>query len=62
MKVRLLKKWGNKLKTWPRGQVLEVSHNKANELIRDNIAHEYTGEYPPKGKVKTDFFKPKNKN
>ena len=61
MKIRLLKKWGNKIKTWPRGQVLEVAEGKANELVRDNIAERYTGEYPPKDKVKTDFFKPKNK-
>lgn len=55
MKVRLLTKW----RDWPIGRVIEVFDTKAKEMIRDNIAEKYDGEYPPKQKMKTDFFKPK---
>jgi hypothetical protein len=56
MRIRLLKKWRH----WVKGTTLEVADPKAKELIRDNIAEKYSGEYPPKKKMKTDFFKPKN--
>lgn len=56
MKIRLLKKW----REWPVGRVIEIFDTTAKEMIRDNIAEKYDGEYPPKGKMKTDFFKPKN--
>jgi hypothetical protein len=56
MKIRLLKKW----RTWPVGRVIEIFDTTAKEMIHDRIAVKYTGEYPPKGKMKTDFFKPKN--
>jgi hypothetical protein len=55
MKIRLLKKW----RTWPVGRVIEIFDTTAKEMIRDRIAIKYDGEYPPKGKMKTDFFKPK---
>lgn len=55
MKVRLIKKW----RQWPIGRVIEVFDTKAKEMIRDNIAESYNGEYPPKEKMKTEFFKPK---
>lgn len=55
MKIRLRKKW----RIWSVGTTLEVADPKAKELIRDNIAETYSGEYPPKNKMKTDFFKPK---
>jgi hypothetical protein len=61
MKVRLLKKWDNKGKCYAMGTTLEVADQKAKELIRDNVAEKYTGEYPPKQKMKTEFFKPKIK-
>lgn len=57
MKIRLLKKW----REWPVGRVIDVYDPKAKEMIRDNIAEKYDGEYPPQKKMKTDFFKPKNK-
>jgi hypothetical protein len=38
---------------------MEVFDSKAKQLIRDGFAESYVGEYPPKQKVKTDFFKPK---
>jgi hypothetical protein len=56
MKVRLLKKW----RKWPIGRVIEIFDTAAKEMIRDNIAESYTGEYPPQKKMKTDFFKPKS--
>jgi hypothetical protein len=57
MKVRLLKKW----RVWPVGRVIEIFDSTAKQMIRDNIAESYTGEYPPRQKMKTEFFKPKNK-
>jgi hypothetical protein len=56
MKIRLLKKW----RTWPVGRVIEVFDTTAKEMIQDRISIKYDGEYPPKDKMKTDFFKPKN--
>ena len=55
MKIRLLKKW----REWPIGRVIEVADPKAKQLIFDQTAQQYSGEYPPKQKMKTDFFKPK---
>jgi hypothetical protein len=54
MKVRLVKRW----RAWPIGQVIEVFDSKAKQLIRDGFAEDYNGEYPPKEKMKTEFFKP----
>jgi hypothetical protein len=59
MKIRLLKRWGTKIKTWPRGQVIEIADQKAKELVRENIAVKYDGDYPPSKKLVTDIFKPK---
>lgn len=60
MKVRLLKKWENAGKAYAMATVLEVADPKAKQLISDRIAEKYNGEYPPKQKLKTEFFKPKN--
>lgn len=51
MKVRLIRKW----REWPVGRVIEVFDGKAKELIRDNYAEVYDGEYPPKQKLKTEL-------
>jgi hypothetical protein len=56
MKIRLLSKW----RQWARGTTLEVADPKAKELISESIAEKYDGVYPPKQKMKTDLFKPKN--
>lgn len=61
MKIRLLKKWDNKGKCYAIGTTLEVADPKAKELINDRIAESYNGPYPPKEKMKTEFFKPKIK-
>jgi hypothetical protein len=62
IRLRLLKSYKHKYKldAWPIGQVVQVDNILANELLADKIAELYEGEYPPKQKVKTDFFKPKN--
>jgi hypothetical protein len=59
MKIRLLKKWDWVHRTFPRGTILEVVDGLAKKMINAKTAEEYTGVYPPKGKVKTDLFKPK---
>jgi hypothetical protein len=56
MRIRLLKKW----REYALGTVLEVADPAAKELIYYQRAEKYDGEYPPKNKMKTDFFKPKN--
>ena len=63
IRLRLLKSYKHKykLKPWPIGQVIQTDMALAGELLADKIAELYTGEYPPKDKPKTDFFKPKTK-
>ena len=56
MKIRLLNKW----RDWPMGTVLEVADPKAKDLVCCGIAQRFTDDYPPKEKMKTEFFKPKN--
>lgn len=41
------------------GMVTRVTDGKGRDLIEKGIAEEYSGEYPPKSKVKTNLFKPK---
>lgn len=41
------------------GSKTRVTEDKGRELIENNIADVYTGEWPPKHKTKTNFFKPK---
>jgi hypothetical protein len=60
MKIRMLRKWNNGLKDFVQGNVLEVSDGRAKELIGERLAEKYDGEYPPKDKMITDLFKPKN--
>ena len=45
----------------PIGKIITMTGNLGKKLIGQNIAEEYTGAYPPKKKMKTDFFKPKTK-
>jgi hypothetical protein len=59
MRIRLLKKWDWIHKTFHRGTVLEVSDGVAKKMIQDGSAEQYTGEYPPKEKMKSNLFKPK---
>jgi hypothetical protein len=60
MKVRLKKswKWGS-IKTFHIGTVLEVVDPVAKKMVSEGTAEVYTGPYPPKGKMRTDFFKQK---
>lgn len=48
-----------KRKAWPVGQIINVDNNLAHALLSEKIAEVYNGDYPPKQKTKTDFFKPK---
>jgi hypothetical protein len=61
IRLRLLKSYKHiyKKKAWPRGTVIQVDTRLAHELLADKIAVNYEGEYPPKNKMKTEFFKPK---
>jgi hypothetical protein len=56
MKIRLLKKW----RIYVTGTTLEVADPVAKGLIQERTAERYLGEYPPKQKMKTELFKPKN--
>lgn len=44
----------------PRGKVFNRMRKEAQEMIQKEIAEEYVGPYPPK-KMKSEIFKPKNK-
>jgi hypothetical protein len=58
MRIRLTKKWESKAGSFAFGTVLEVTDDKAKELINDRSAIRYEGDYPPTEKMKTEFFKP----
>jgi len=61
VRARLLKKYQheNKDKSWAIGTIIQGTTQFISELIHKGIAEKYSGEYPPKNKMKTDFFKPK---
>lgn len=58
MRLRILKAYTNSIRTFPIGQIIRVHGSEAKRLIDENIAEEYNGEYPPKKKMKTNFFNP----
>lgn len=59
-KIRLIKSWTNKRgRKYPVGFTLVVDNVLGSELIEKKYGVKYDGEYPPQGKVKTEFFKPK---
>jgi hypothetical protein len=41
------------------GTVINVTNGFAKRLFSEGQAERYTGEYPPKKKMKTELFKPK---
>lgn len=57
VRARLLKRYKhqNKLKTWPIGQVIQGTGQFISELIHEGIAESYSGEYPPKSKMKLNL-------
>jgi hypothetical protein len=58
--VRLLKSWKNDQgRKYPIGWILGISKGVALRMIDGGIAEEYKGEYPPRTKMQTDFFKKK---
>ena len=57
-KVTLLKSWTNNSgRKYPIGQVILCTKELKQELLYGGYAKEFEGTYPPKKKVKTDFFK-----
>jgi hypothetical protein len=59
MRLRLLRKWENHGDVYPRGTIISISTGMAKRMIEEKRAEEYKGEYPPKRKMKTNLFKPK---
>ena len=60
MRVRLLRRHETPHAIYAIGTILNYSKGPAEKLILEGKAEKYSGEYPPKRKMKTDFFKPKN--
>jgi hypothetical protein len=60
MKIRLKQSVLQNKKRYPVGTMLNVTNDYAKELISAGKAEEYKDGLPVQ-KVKTDFFKPKNK-
>ena len=59
-RIQLVKSWTNVFgRKYPVGQILQGTKEFVNELISSGTAKEYKGVYPPRTKVKSDFFKPK---
>lgn len=58
MRVRLLKRWGNSVKSFPMGSIIRVQESFGNRLIENKIGEKFEGKLYPK-KMKTNFFKPK---
>ena len=60
MRLILLKSWLTKRgKRYAVGSIVQVTDSLGDGMVKTKQAKEYEGEYPPKKKVKTDFFKPK---
>lgn len=59
MRVRLLKRDSTPNGSYPMGTILQLTNSYAAKKILEGKAEKYTGEYPPRKKMKTDFFKPK---
>jgi hypothetical protein len=58
MRVRLLKRWGNSVKSFPMGSVIRVQDPLGKRLIENKTGEMFHGKLYPK-KMKTNFFKPK---
>jgi len=59
-KVVLKKSWINRFgRKYPVGQVILCDAELESELKYGGYAEDFDGPYPPKKKVKTEFFKPK---
>ncbi len=59
MRVRLLKRDSTKHGDYPMGTILQLSNWYALKKILEGTAEKYNGEYPPKKKMRTQLFKPK---
>lgn len=57
-RVLLQKSWINDFgKKYSVGTILSLTDTLADKLISKGIGTNYSGKYPPKGKIKTNFFK-----
>ncbi len=62
MRVRLLKSWANvRGRVYPVGTILQVTSYLASELLADKTAENYSGDYPPKSKMKMNLKQLNNK-
>jgi hypothetical protein len=59
MRVRLLKSHVTPHAKYAIGTVINKSRGPAERMISNGEAEKYTGEYPPRKKMRTQFFKPK---
>jgi hypothetical protein len=59
MRVRLLRRVITPHADYAMGTVINVTNGFAKRLFSEGQAERYTGEYPPKKKMKTELFKPK---
>jgi hypothetical protein len=59
MRVRLLRRVITPHADYAIGTVINVTNGFANRLFEEQKAEKYTGEYPPKKKMRTEIFKPK---
>jgi hypothetical protein len=60
IKVILNKSWTNKFgKKYPIGTIIPCDKDLSARLINEGYGEKYEGKYPPKAKVKTDFFNKK---
>lgn len=57
IRILLIKSWQhpNRDKPYPVGTILQCAPYLAGELLADKFGIVYTGEYPPKEKVKIDL-------
>lgn len=56
MRIRLLRKYKTQLGfTYPVGRILTVSDSYGKKIIAEGSAEKYTGEYPPRKKMKFDL-------
>jgi hypothetical protein len=60
MRIRLLRKTSTTHGTYPMGTILNLTNSYCEKLIEQGKAERYMGEYPPKKKMKTQLFNPKN--
>jgi len=59
MRIRLHRRQKTPHADYAIGTILNYSKGPAEKLIGEGKAEKYMGEYPPRKKMRTEFFKPK---